>query len=147
MDGATDTRTNNFIRREIRRLHRENETHFKEVRKKHQNKVRRIKERLQTVKEQSAKEVTKKEFRTMDAKRKWMEARMRTSDYTEEEAKIPIYGDLQPPLDEDEEAVLVLPKGFITYPNILNEDIRYEAALTNSKVRYNRMGAGKNLFL
>ena len=52
--------------------------------------------------------------------------------------EVPIFGDVQPPLDEDELNALKLPPKHTLYPKVTEEEIRLQSDITNTKARWDR---------
>ena len=136
INAITDTKTKNWVSRELKRIAKKYERVYEEKRKVHRKKVQHL-EKRHTKKPTAKVKVKEKKGRHQE----WISA-MATGDIKKRDfsRKVPVYGGVI--LDEDERSVLCLPEKLCTYPTITHNDAVFEGTLCNTKVRWSRGQTG-----
>ena len=115
----------NRIKKDLKRIDRENNNLFSNGRSKHEKKVKYLKSKVNATK---PKEKTGKE---------WIALLADGKPGAIPPHPIPVYGtDLN--FDEDEKAALRVPPDFPTMGTVSRQNGKYECLLTRTKVRYSR---------
>ena len=128
----------NAIKREVKRIKKENEKLFCRGREQHRDRICHLKEDMRSRQHMNADTTKRQELE--DLRDMWFHNMVNKEDPPQPPTKVPVYGEAG--LDSDEIACCNLPPKFNNYPVLNPETMKFESILAHTKTRWSRVTTG-----